>query len=93
MLLRQLSESVKKRSKKNRSEFKWRKEPVVSTALEHGFGTDAPVPASTLLAVRGETPRLVNEGIRRAKGMGESARLYVRPGRPGLFDGHTSNRF
>jgi amino acid transporter len=50
-------------------------------------------PSSTLLAVRGENPRLVQEGIRRAKGMGETALycVYVEEW-PGLFDGNTPHR-
>ena len=47
-------------------------------------------PGSTLLALRGESPRLVQEGIARARGKGESAIycLYVEEW-PGLFDGET----
>ncbi|MFQ5903845.1 MAG: universal stress protein, partial [Candidatus Binatia bacterium] len=47
-------------------------------------------PSSTLLALRGETPRLIHEGITRAKGKGESALycIYVEEW-PGLFDGET----
>jgi hypothetical protein len=50
-------------------------------------------PSSTLLAVRGENPRLIQEGIRRTKGMGETALycVYVEEW-PGLFDGHTPHR-
>jgi hypothetical protein len=50
-------------------------------------------PSSTLLAVRGENPRLVQEGIRRAKGMGETALycVYVEEW-PGLFAGDTPHR-
>ncbi|HZD39331.1 MAG TPA: universal stress protein, partial [Terriglobales bacterium] len=50
-------------------------------------------PASTLLAVRGESPRLMQEGISRAKGRGDSALycIYVEEW-PGLFDGHTPHR-
>lgn len=46
--------------------------------------------SSTLLALRGESPRLIQEGITRAKGMGESALycIYVEEW-PGLFDGET----
>ena len=51
--------------------------------------------SSTLLAVRGESTRLIQEGITRAKGRGESAVycMYVEEW-PGLFDGatpHTPN--
>ena len=47
-------------------------------------------PSSTLLALRGENPRLIQEGIVRAKGKGESALycIYVEEW-PGLFDGAT----
>ena len=47
-------------------------------------------PGSTLLALRGETTRLIQEGIARAKGKGESAIycIYVEEW-PGLFDGDT----
>lgn len=47
-------------------------------------------PSSTLLAVRGESSRLIQEGVTRAKGRGESALycIYVEEW-PGLFDGHT----
>jgi amino acid transporter/nucleotide-binding universal stress UspA family protein len=50
-------------------------------------------PSSTLLAVRGENPRLIQEGIRRAKGMGENAVhcVYVEEW-PGLFGGDTPHR-
>ena len=50
-------------------------------------------PSSTLLAVRGENPRLIEEGVRRAKGMGESAVycMYVEEW-PGLFVGNTPHR-
>jgi nucleotide-binding universal stress UspA family protein len=50
-------------------------------------------PSSTLLAVRGENPRLIQEGIRRTKGMDETALycVYVEEW-PGLFDGHTPHR-
>ena len=50
-------------------------------------------PASTLLAVRGESPRLMQEGISRAKGRGDNALycIYVEEW-PGLFDGHTPHR-
>jgi amino acid transporter len=50
-------------------------------------------PSSTLLAVRGENPRLIQEGIRRAKGMCETALycVYVEEW-PGLFDGNTPHR-
>ncbi|MGH7769562.1 MAG: amino acid permease [Candidatus Binatia bacterium] len=45
---------------------------------------------STLLALRGENPRLLQEGIARAKGKGESAIycIYVEEW-PGLFNGDT----
>ncbi|MBI2357384.1 MAG: universal stress protein [Deltaproteobacteria bacterium] len=47
-------------------------------------------PSSTLLALRGESPRLIQEGIARAKGKGESALycMYVEEW-PGLFNGET----
>jgi nucleotide-binding universal stress UspA family protein len=47
-------------------------------------------PSSTLLAVRGENPRLIQEGITRARGKRESAIycIYVEEW-PGLFDGST----
>ncbi|MFQ5814630.1 MAG: amino acid permease [Anaerolineae bacterium] len=47
-------------------------------------------PCSTLLALRGENPRLIHEGITRAKGRGESALycIYVEEW-PGLFNGET----
>lgn len=47
-------------------------------------------PSSTLLAVRGENPRLIQEGIARVKGKGESALycIYVEEW-PGLFNGET----
>jgi len=47
-------------------------------------------PASTLLAVRGENSRLIQEGITRAKGKNESAIycIYVEEW-PGLFNGAT----
>ena len=47
-------------------------------------------PGSTLLALRGESPRLIQEGITRAKGKGESALycIYVEEW-PGLFHGET----
>jgi amino acid transporter len=50
-------------------------------------------PSSTLLAVRGDSTRLIQEGISRAKGRGESALycIYVEEW-PGLFDGHTPHR-
>jgi len=50
-------------------------------------------PASTLMAVRGESPRLMQEGISRAKGRGDNALycIYVEEW-PGLFDGHTPHR-
>jgi amino acid transporter len=46
--------------------------------------------SSTLLALRGESPRLIREGITRAKGKGESALycIYVEEW-PGLFYGET----
>ncbi|MGH7834233.1 MAG: APC family permease [Candidatus Binatia bacterium] len=52
-------------------------------------------PSSTLLAVRGDSSRLIQEGITRARGKGESALycIYVEEW-PGLFDGttpHTPN--
>ena len=47
-------------------------------------------PSSTLLALRDESPRLVQEGITRAKGKGETALycIYVEEW-PGLFAGNT----
>jgi len=47
-------------------------------------------PGSTLLALRGESPRLIQEGIARTKGKGESAIycIYVEEW-PGLFNGET----
>ncbi len=47
-------------------------------------------PSSTLLALRGESSRLIQEGITRAKGKGESALycIYVEEW-PGLFNGQT----
>jgi nucleotide-binding universal stress UspA family protein len=49
--------------------------------------------SSTLMALRGENPRLMQEGIRRSKGAGETALycVYVEEW-PGLFDGHTPHR-
>ncbi|MGH7772304.1 MAG: APC family permease [Candidatus Binatia bacterium] len=49
--------------------------------------------SSTLLALRGESPRLIQEGITRAKGKGESALycIYVEEW-PGLFHGETPHR-
>jgi nucleotide-binding universal stress UspA family protein len=49
--------------------------------------------SSTLMALRGENPRLMQEGIRRSKGAGETALycIYVEEW-PGLFDGHTPHR-
>lgn len=50
-------------------------------------------PSSTLIALREENSRLVQEGITRAKGKGESAVycVYVEES-PGLFRGKTPNR-
>lgn len=50
-------------------------------------------PSSTLLAVRGESSRLIREGISRARGRGETAIycIYVEEW-PGLFDGHAPHR-
>ncbi len=47
-------------------------------------------PSSTLLALRGESARLIQEGIARARGKGESTLycIYVEEW-PGLFDGET----
>lgn len=47
-------------------------------------------PSTTLLAVRGESPRLIQEGVTRARGKGESALycIYVEEW-PGLFNGET----
>jgi amino acid transporter/nucleotide-binding universal stress UspA family protein len=47
-------------------------------------------PSSTLLAVRGEFPRLVQEGVTRVRGRGENAVycIYVEEW-PGLFNGQT----
>ncbi len=49
--------------------------------------------SSTLMALRGENPRLLQEGIRRSKGAGEPALycVYVEEW-PGLFHGHTPHR-
>ena len=49
--------------------------------------------SSTLMALRGENPRLMQEGIRRSKGAGEAALycVYVEEW-PGLFHGHTPHR-
>lgn len=49
--------------------------------------------SSTLMAVRGDNPRLMQEGIRRSKGASEPALycVYVEEW-PGLFDGHTPHR-
>jgi amino acid transporter/nucleotide-binding universal stress UspA family protein len=50
-------------------------------------------PSSTLLALRDENPRMIQEGITRAKGKGESALycIYVEEW-PGLFGGTTPHR-
>jgi amino acid transporter len=50
-------------------------------------------PASTLVALRGEFPNLMDSGISLAKGRGDSAIycIYVEEW-PGLFDGHTPHR-
>ncbi|HEX9880202.1 MAG TPA: universal stress protein [Candidatus Binatia bacterium] len=47
-------------------------------------------PGSTLIALRGKNPRLLQEGMARAKGLGESALycIYVEEW-PGLFNGAT----
>jgi nucleotide-binding universal stress UspA family protein len=47
-------------------------------------------PSSTLIALRGNSPRLIHEGITRAKGKGEAALycIYVEEW-PGLFHGDT----
>lgn len=47
-------------------------------------------PSSTLIALRGEAPRLIQEGITRARGKGEAALycIYVEEW-PGLFNGET----
>ena len=58
--------------------------------LAEAIEVKALYPASTLLAVRDESPRLIQEGIFRAKGKGESALycIYVEEW-PGLFAGET----
>ena len=65
---------------------------VVTKLSVNGEAVDlkALYPSSTLLALRGETPRLILEGITRAKGKGESAVycIYVEEW-PGLFNGET----
>lgn len=50
-------------------------------------------PSSTLIAIRDENPRLIQEGITRAKGKGEAAVycVYVEEW-PGLFRGRTPRR-
>ncbi len=50
-------------------------------------------PSTTLLAIRDESPRLIHEGITRAKGNGESAIycIYVEEW-PGLFAGETPHK-
>ena len=50
-------------------------------------------PSSTLLALRDESPRLIQEGITRAKGKGQTALycIYVEEW-PGLFAGDTPHR-
>jgi len=50
-------------------------------------------PATTLLALRGETPTLIQQGIHLAKGKGETALycLYVEEW-PGLFNSDTPHR-
>ncbi|MDH3443289.1 MAG: universal stress protein, partial [Deltaproteobacteria bacterium] len=50
-------------------------------------------PASTLMALRGEFPKLMDAGISLAKGREDSALycIYVEEW-PGLFDGHTPHR-
>jgi nucleotide-binding universal stress UspA family protein len=64
-------------------------------SLAEAVDLKALYPSSTLLAVRGENPRLIQEGITRAKGKREPAIycIYVEEW-PGLFDGatpHTPN--
>jgi len=64
-------------------------------SLAEAVDLKALYPSSTLLAVRGENPRLIQEGITRARGKREPAiyRIYVEEW-PGLFDGatpHTPN--
>ena len=58
--------------------------------LAEAIEVKALYPASTLLAVRDESPRLIQEGIFRAKGKGETALycIYVEEW-PGLFAGET----
>jgi len=58
--------------------------------LAEAIEVKALYPASTLLAVRDESPRLIQEGIFRDKGKGESALycIYVEEW-PGLFAGET----
>ncbi len=50
-------------------------------------------PASTLLALRGEAPKLIESGISLARGRGDAAVycIYVEEW-PGLFDGHVPHR-
>jgi len=58
--------------------------------LDEAVALKALYPSTTLLALRGERPRLIQEGLIRAKGKGESALycIYVEEW-PGLFTGHT----
>ncbi|HXV80740.1 MAG TPA: universal stress protein [Candidatus Binatia bacterium] len=58
--------------------------------LAEAVEVSALYPSSTLLALRDESPRLIQEGITRAKGKGEAALycIYVEEW-PGLFAGNT----
>ncbi len=58
--------------------------------LAEAVEVSALYPSSTLLALRDESPRLIQEGINRAKGKGEAALycIYVEEW-PGLFAGNT----
>src|SRR5215831_2567203 len=58
--------------------------------LAEAVEVSALYPSSTLLALRNESPRLIQEGITRAKGRGEAALycIYVEEW-PGLFAGNT----
>jgi amino acid transporter/nucleotide-binding universal stress UspA family protein len=58
--------------------------------LAEAVEVSALYPSSTLLALRDESPRLIQEGVTRAKGRGEAALycIYVEEW-PGLFAGNT----
>ena len=62
-------------------------------SLAEAVDLTALYPSSTLLAVRGENSRLIQEGITRAKGKNESAIycIYVEEW-PGLFNGTTPHQ-